>query len=177
MIAPSAGTVLVASPALSDPNFMRTVVYLLDHNADGTLGLIINRPLDVGLGELWEGCPDELEEQQLCAEGGPVERHRGLLIHGFADVNDAYQLAEGIAVGGDPDELHARTRDDDGSHGPRLFLGHAGWGEGQLADEVAVGSWLVRSGNPLLLLNPRPPEDLWNELLCSGSELPPPSIN
>lgn len=176
MRAPGAGCLLVASPVLADPNFMRTVVYILEHNDSGTLALIVNRPLDVPLGELWDEAPDELSERKLCAEGGPVDRHKGLLIHGYIDLPNAYRLCDGLAVGGDPDALRARA-DQDGAGGPRLFLGHAGWSPGQLEDELAVGSWIVRSGHPSLLLNPRPPEDLWQELVCSGSEIPDPSVN
>ena len=177
MMAVHSGVLLVASPVLTDPNFMRTVVYILEHTSGGTLGLIVNRPLDVPLGDLWDECPGSLAEASLCAEGGPVDRHKGLLLHGYVELEDTYQLAEGVAVGGDPQELHSLSQDDRGRSGPRLFLGHAGWQPGQLDDEVASGSWIVRTGHPVLLLNPTPPEDLWQELVTSGAETPDPSAN
>jgi putative transcriptional regulator len=177
MQAVSSGVLLIASPVLADPNFMRTVVYVLEHTDGGTLGLIMNRPLDVPLGDLWDECPGELTSSRLCAEGGPVDRHKGLLLHGYTELEDTYQLADGIAVGGDPQELHQRSLDDAERSGPRLFLGHAGWQPSQLEDEIAIGSWLVRRGHPILLLNPSPPEDLWQDLVTSGGDTPGPSSN
>ncbi len=168
---------LVASPVLADPNFMRSVVYVLEHTASGTLGLVLNRPLDVPLGDLWDECPEALGGEQLCAEGGPVDRHKGLLLHGFTELEDTYQLAEGIAVGGDPHQLHALSEAESSHHGPRLFLGHAGWQPGQLEEEIALGSWLVREAHPVLLLHPQPPEDLWQEMVSCYGEATEPSVN
>lgn len=171
------GSLLIASPMLEDGNFLRSVIYILEHSDTGTLGLIVNRDLDVPLGELWDDCPDRLTAARLCAEGGPVDRHKGLLLHGFTDLPETYQLAEGIAVGGDPERLEAEVADGPGHRGPRLFLGHAGWQTGQLAEEIAIGSWLVRPGHPALLLDPTPPEQLWQDLLGCGEETPDPSLN
>jgi len=177
MARPAVGMLLIASPVLADPHFMRTVVYLLDHNDEGTLGLIVNRPLEIPLKEIWDHCPDEIDDLQICAEGGPVERERGLLLHGRADVSGCNRISEGVFIGGDPYDLYQKTKDADRLHGPRLFLGHAGWGGGQLQDEIETGSWRLRPGHPDLLLNAEPPEDLWQELITCGPEMPPPSSN
>lgn len=148
---------------------------MLEHNENGTLGLIINRPLDVPLGELWEDCPHPLNEHALCAEGGPVERHKGLLLHGEVGMAGSHELAPGIAVGGDVDALDCFRCGS--PNGPRLFLGHAGWEADQLSEEVASGSWMVRDGHPRLLLDAEPAEDLWSDLVNAGEDMPPPSAN
>ena len=171
------GHLLIASPALSDPSFMRSVVYLLEHNPQGSLGLIVNRPLDVSLADLWDSCPSNLGDTRIAGEGGPVERHKGLLLHGRPGLDESYTIAEGVAIGGDPGALVDEWPDGPNELGPRLFLGHAGWTPDQLAGEVATGSWIVRRGHPSLLLRNDPPEDLWQELVSAGNDRPQPSVN
>lgn len=173
----TAGMLLVASPLLADPHFLRSIVFILDHDAHGTLGLILNRPLPMPLGDVWDDCPTSLSQVELCAEGGPVERGRGLLLHGFPDINGAHSFGPGLAIGGETSDLLARCPQGPGPQGPRLFLGHAGWSPQQLDEELAAGSWLMRSGNPQLLLAPDPPEDLWQELVAASGDLPDPSAN
>ena len=158
---------------------MRTVIYLLEHSDTGTLGLIVNRPVPVKLSDIWDECPSSMNTEELCAEGGPVDRHKGLLIHRMPNISDALELGLGLSVGGHPDEL-ARAFELNGIKarlGPRLFLGHAGWAPQQLEQEIAQGTWLVRSGLQDLLLDPQPPEDLWQTLISAGEELPDPSAN
>jgi putative transcriptional regulator len=178
MRSPAPGALLIARPSLSDPHFLRTVVFLLEHNAGGSLGLIINRPLDLRLGDLWETCPEPLRSSRACGEGGPVERHKGLLIHGYTDIPGAFDLGVGLAVGGEDEPLSRRLGQprDDGL-GPRLFLGHAGWGPGQLADEVAGDAWVVRRGHPSLVLDTEPADDLWQGLVGAGAEPVEPGLN
>ncbi len=174
---PAAGMVLVASPALRDPNFMGSVVYVLDHGANGTLGFIVNRPLDLPLSELWDDAPPRIKDARIAAMGGPVDRHKGLLLHGSLDIPEAQVMAPGIAIGGSIAELVARYGDGPDQTGPRLFLGHSGWSPGQLAREIEEGSWLVRAGKVAWLLDPVPPANLWQHLLEGRTGLPNPSLN
>jgi putative transcriptional regulator len=176
-VKPDAGTFLVASTTLVDPSFMRAVVYLLEHGDSGTMGLIVNRPLDMPLSSIWEGVPAGLSEATVAAEGGPVERDRGLLLHGLADLPGCQRIADGVAIGGDVAALGAQFSDGADRSGPRLFLGHSGWGPGQLEAEIEQGSWLVRPGRLDHLLV-APPVDLWRRLFDGGGiGLPEPSVN
>ncbi|MFW5844610.1 MAG: YqgE/AlgH family protein [Planctomycetota bacterium] len=179
MSAITAGSLLVATPMLEDPNFRHAVVYIAEHNEDGTLGFILNRPLDLPLDEVWDGCPDSLTGLRCCAQGGPVETHKGLLLHGYEQVPGAGSLCAGVWIGGDGDAIRAAASDDPEMpcHGPRLILGHAGWSEGQLAGEIGAGAWAVRPGDARLLLNPDPPEDLWQTCLGAGDGPRTPSTN
>ena len=171
------GSLLIAHPMLADPNFMRSVVYILEHNSNGSLGLICNRPLDITLKDVWEDCPSDVAETQICAEGGPVARDRGLLLHGHTSLKGSHPISTNIQVGGDNEALYQLHKSGSPLQGPRLFLGHSGWGTDQLENEIANGSWLVRSGHPNVLLNPEPPEDLWSNLVNCGPENPEPSLN
>lgn len=170
--------VLVASLRLTDPNFARSVVYLLDHGDHGSLGFIVNRPLDLPLRELWNEVPTCLADAPLAAEGGPVEPDKGLLLHHCLDLVGAQHLAEGVVVGGDPAALAKRYARGGDATGPRLFLGHSGWAPGQLLAELEEGAWILRPGRLDLLLEPRPPTTLWQQLSEGGHVgLPDPSMN
>lgn len=173
---PQPGVFIVAATTLGDPNFMRAVVYLVEHNEAGSMGLIVNRPLDMPLSAIWDGVPAGLAEAQVAAEGGPVERDRGLLLHGLTDIPGCQRLGDGLAIGGDVAALAARYAEGADRSGPRLFLGHSGWGPGQLEQELEQGAWVVRAGvlDHLLVA---PPEDLWRRLLDGGLGLPEPSVN
>jgi putative transcriptional regulator len=173
---PAAGTFLVASPNLGDANFMRTVVYVLEHGDAGTMGLIVNRPLDMPLSAIWDGVPPGLAGSLVAAEGGPVERERGLLLHGLPDLPGCQRIADGLAIGGEVAALSLRFGAGADRAGPRLFLGHSGWGSGQLEHELEQGAWLVRHGNLDHLLV-APPGELWRRLLDGGQGLPVPSVN
>ena len=177
IMVPAAGMLLVASIALSEPSFMRSVIYLLEHDEDGTLGFIINRPLDMALSDLWAECPSGLGQAKVAAEGGPVDRNKGLLLHGVSGLPGAQPMGHGLAVGGDIEALARRFAKGANPHGPRLFLGHSGWAPGQLANEIAEGTWVLRPGSLDLVLNSRPNGTLWQHLLDGKIGLPAPSLN
>lgn len=173
---PAGGCFLVAAAGLSDPTFMRTVVFMLEHGGNGSMGLIVNRPLDMALATIWEEVPSGLAEAHAAADGGPVERDRGLLVHGAVELPGCQHLGPGLAIGGQVAALSARFAAGIDHLGPRLFLGHSGWAAGQLEHEVEQGGWLVRPGNLDHLLV-APPSDLWQRLSDGGSGLAEPSLN
>jgi putative transcriptional regulator len=175
---PRSGVLLVASPHLSDANFVRSVVYLLDHSDTGSLGFIVNRALDVPLSELWNDAPGGLADARIAAEGGPVDKHKGLLLHGDTGLAGAQAMGDGVAVGGDLMALAERWVTGGDHCGPRLFLGHSGWTAGQLQNEIDEGAWLVRPGRIDLLLGAQPSDLLWQQLVEGRSGgMPDPSRN
>jgi putative transcriptional regulator len=144
-----AGHFLVAAAQLNDPNFEKTVVYMVRHDATGALGLIVNRPIGRGpLSELLRGFGIDSGKAAGDAEvvlhaGGPVERRRAFALHS-TDYADPVTLSVGrhAALSALGDVLQAIG---DG-HGPRrlmLALGYAGWGPGQLENEIDREDWLV----------------------------------
>jgi putative transcriptional regulator len=175
---PRSGVLLVASPHLTDANFERSVVYLLDHGDSGSLGFIVNRPLDVPLSDLWNEVPGGLATARIAAEGGPVDKHKGLLLHGDANLPGAQLMSDGVVVGGDLVAIAERWGAGADQLGPRLFLGHSGWAAGQLDQEIEDGAWVVRPGRVALLFDPTPSPLLWQHLVEGRTGgMPDPSRN
>jgi putative transcriptional regulator len=137
---------LIAMPALQDPNFHRTVTYLCAHNDEGAMGIVINRPLELNLGDVLDHMSIEvvnpIVNRMKVLHGGPVQRERGFVIHEPAGEWDAVlQVSDAIAVATSRDILTAVAR---GNGPPRavVALGYAGWGAGQLEREVQENAWL-----------------------------------
>jgi len=137
---------LIAMPALQDPNFHRTVTYLCAHNNEGAMGIVINRPLDLNLGDVLDHMSIEVDNIQvnemMVLQGGPVQRDRGFVIHEPAGEWDAVlTVGDDIGVATSRDILTAVAHGD----GPKravVALGYAGWGAGQLEHEVLQNAWL-----------------------------------
>jgi putative transcriptional regulator len=141
-----APALLVAMPDLADPNFRRTVVLLVHHDEDGTVGLVLNRKADLTAIDLcesldveWQGDPD-----WTVSWGGPVQPNTGWVVAGgdaLAQLPEATPFADGLHFAGSLDALRWVA----GEQPPqlRLFLGYAGWGPGQLEAELAAGAWVV----------------------------------
>jgi len=157
--------ILVASPLLLDPNFIHTVILLVEHDDAGAMGVILNRPLPVTLAQICEESrlPFQGDQDATAWRGGPVDPQRGIvLVRGglpsaedtvldFTDfISYRKDLLESLLV-----ESSARFR---------LFLGYAGWGEGQLDDELDKGGWARLPLNPEWLMSNEPLE-LWNRAI------------
>jgi putative transcriptional regulator len=145
---PEAGSFLVASRALRDPHFARTVVYLLQHDRQGSLGLVINRPLDITLGE---ALPDtklpNLGTLPL-NYGGPVsEQHIIMLLRSIDSPDRAISILDDIYVSNNMKLLRQLDTANKPATELRLFLGHAGWSAGQLQRELRRDDWFVLPGD------------------------------
>ncbi|MFD7444153.1 YqgE/AlgH family protein [Streptomyces sp. NPDC059909] len=158
------GRLLVATPALADPNFDRAVVLLLDHDEEGSLGVVLNRPTPVGVGDILESWADLAGEPGVVFQGGPVSLDSALGLAvipgdegplGWRRVYGAIGLVDLEA----PPELLASAL---GSL--RIFAGYAGWGPGQLEDELTEGAWYVVESEPGDVSSPSP-ENLWRSVL------------
>ncbi|RYB95158.1 YqgE/AlgH family protein [Nocardioides oleivorans] len=140
----SSGMLLVASPALQDPNFAETVVLLLDVNEDGALGVVLNRPSQVLVADVLEPWHDVVAEPEVLFRGGPVGTDGALAVARLRDPEDApvgWRPVDG-PVG--MVDLDTPTELVDGSvSAMRVFAGYAGWGAGQLDGEVERGDWYV----------------------------------
>lgn len=148
------GHFLVATPYLGDPQFHGGVIYLCDHNKDGALGVMVNRPLDISLGEILEQLDmDGAELEEPVFDGGPVQPERGFVLHppGRAWANTT-AVEEGIMLTTSRDILQA-IGEDAGPERFRVTLGYAGWGEGQLESELASNAWLTCPATPDLLFD------------------------
>lgn len=135
---------LVAGPMLEDPNFRRTIVYMIEHNDDGALGVVLNRPSPIELAEALPAWASLAAEPRQVFVGGPVEQGSVLGLGRLRPDDEAPSgftpVADGIGVldlNADPLTLLGEVA------AVRLFTGYAGWGPGQLDGELAVGGWFV----------------------------------
>ncbi|HET9074371.1 MAG TPA: YqgE/AlgH family protein [Solirubrobacteraceae bacterium] len=135
------GQLLVAGPALQDPNFWRTVVLVIEHTADGALGLVLNRPSETTVGEVVPELAELVDPADAVLVGGPVQPGSVIVLADFQEPSAAALIAfDGVGVMGsdsEPADLVTRVRT------ARAFAGYAGWGPGQLDDEVERGDWIL----------------------------------
>ena len=154
----AAGTLLVASPVLVDPNFYRTVVFVLQHDRDGAVGVVLNRPSEEPVEDHLPEWARRLEEPPVIFVGGPVDRAVaiGLVRSDLPTEPTALGGVGMVDLGSDPAA---------GAPGPvRVFSGYAGWGPGQAEAEMAEGAWLVLDALPDDVFT-LAPDDLWSTVL------------
>lgn len=175
------GQLLIAGPGLSDPNFWRTVVLIVEHSDDGALGLVLNRPSETTVGEAVSELEPVLDVDDPLYIGGPVQPSALIVLAEFDDTESAALIAfEDVGVlGGGVDEGTTP-----GVRRGRAFVGHAGWGAGQLEAELERGDWILEPAQREDAFAETPLE-LWGAVLTrkGGSfalvaRMPPdPSVN
>lgn len=164
------GHLLVAMPQMEDPRFERSVIYLCAHNAEGAMGLVVNRLFDaITFPDLLEQLNIETgpkTEQIRVHFGGPVESGRGFVLHTDDYVRDGtLKVRSGFALTATVDILKAIAVGE----GPRhslLALGYSGWGPGQLESEIAANGWLIVPADPMIVFD-QELEDKWQRALAA----------
>jgi putative transcriptional regulator len=156
------GKFLVASRALVDPHFARTVVLLVEYSGDGALGVIVNRPTEVPLGEALPEVKELARRRDVIYLGGPVGRERMLvLLRTRNEPPEALRIFGRVFASGSLSALRASvTRGE----GVRAYAGYAGWGAGQLDREVARGDWLIGPADADAVFAEHPTE-VWDRLI------------
>ena len=155
---------LIAMPNLADPNFFHTVTFICDHSASGAMGIVINRPTDIKVAEVFEqmeigGKRSEAAKAPVFV-GGPVEEQRGFVLHtGSRGWDSTLNVAEGVSVTTSRDILEAMARDE-GPQQTLIALGYAGWGAGQLEQEMLDNAWLTVPADKAILFD-LPAEKRW----------------
>lgn len=143
----ASGMLLLATPALRDPNFVDTVVLLLDVNDEGALGVVLNRPSQVLVADVLEPWCEVVAEPEVLFRGGPVGTDGALAVAQLRDPADPPVGWRPVAGLLGMVDLDTPIELVDGSlSAMRVFAGYAGWGAGQLVGEVEEGSWYVVSG-------------------------------
>lgn len=138
---------LIAMPQLDDPNFHHTVTYICEHSEDGAMGIVVNRPIDLSLGDVLKHMALETQSKKAAESpvyfGGPVQKERGFVIHSpSGDWDSMHQVNNQIAVTTSRDILEA-IANDQGPDDTLIALGYAGWGPGQLEEEISQNAWLT----------------------------------
>ena len=166
---------LIAMPAMVDPNFARTLTYICEHNEQGALGIVINRPLDMTLVSLFERIDIPLAADQLARLpvyfGGPVQTDRGFVLHrpvgewqatlavkGELGLTSSRDILQSVGAHGTPDEF-------------LVSLGYAGWAAGQLEYELAQNAWLTVAADPDIIFSQPPEERLPAAMQLLGFDL------
>jgi putative transcriptional regulator len=182
MVESLTGQLLLASPALLDPNFRRTVVLISVHSAEGAMGVVLNRPSSVTVGEAVPQLEGAVAEQERVYVGGPVQPGSVVFLAEFLDPSPAGLLVLGRIGFPAPDADIEELTEATGR--ARVFAGFAGWGEGQLEAELDHGDWIANAALPEDVFTSVPSE-LWSSVLTrkGGSyaliaRMPPdPSVN
>ncbi|HJV72055.1 YqgE/AlgH family protein [Ideonella sp.] len=152
---------LIAMPGMLDDSFAGTVVYLCEHSERGALGLVINKPIDINLKNLFDKVELNLEREELAEQpvfyGGPVQTERGFVLHepqggeGQA-FSSTLQVPGGLEMTTSKDVLEAMSH----GQGPKkvlVTLGYSGWSAGQLEDEISRNGWLTVAAQPEVIFD------------------------
>lgn len=131
---------LVAVPQLPDENFYRTVVLIIQHDEDGAFGVVLNRPSNITIGEIWEQIADQpCDSRAPILVGGPVQGPL-IAIHTDSERSES-EIMSGVFLATQKENLDSLVRQSE--HPVRLFSGYSGWAGGQLEGEMKVGGWLT----------------------------------
>jgi putative transcriptional regulator len=157
------GKLLIADPFLKDPNFMRTVVFLCEHQQEGSLGFVLNRKYHHTIGELisnLEGCDFPVYY------GGPVQLDTVHFLHHCPNlISGGIEIINGIYWGGEFDEvIELISKNELKPNMIRFYIGYSGWGENQLEGEMKGKSWLTTDGNKKLVFH-RDTNLIWPDAL------------
>lgn len=160
---PGKGTLLVANPFLKDPNFLRTVVLMCNHDEEGAFGLTLTRQLPLTLTDI---LPDATSSKFPVYLGGPVQPEAFHFLHEYPDlISGSLEISDGVFLGGNFETMLALLNND--SFDPnkiKFFVGYSGWGPEQLDNELGEDSWLTVSATRRILFNVEP-ENVWKEAL------------
>ena len=148
---------LIAMPAMADQNFSHTLTYVCEHNEDGALGIVVNRPTEMTLSTLFEQIEVPLADKVLRRMpghfGGPVQVDRGFVLHRpLGNWQSTLAIDDGVGLTTSKDVLEAVARGE----GPKdvlVSLGYAGWSAGQLEQEIAQNAWLTVAADPDVLFD------------------------
>jgi len=151
------GHLLIAMPNLADPNFSGTVSLICEHSESGAMGLVINHPTEITMAEVFEQMNVEGGEEQrgqLVLSGGPVSLDRGFILHssGDGDWESSLQITDDLVLTASADIVRAMASEKP-PNPALMFLGYAGWGAGQLEEEIQQNSWLTTPATTDIIFN------------------------
>ncbi|MBU6397393.1 MAG: YqgE/AlgH family protein [Rhodospirillales bacterium] len=151
------GQVLLAMPAMRDPRFSQSVIFICAHNEDGAMGLVLNRALNKPrFGDLMQQLgvkPHPPQRALPVGQGGPVEDHRGFVLHSAEWMAEGSLEVDGTHVLSASMEVLQAVASGGGPAQARLLLGYAGWGAGQLEEEICQNSWLTTNADNDILFD------------------------
>lgn len=163
------GQLLIATPSLRDPNFFKTVVLLVEHNAEGAMGVVINRPSGVTVADALKKHFELPETGDMVHVGGPVERNALFILHNSDELEaDEASIIDGLYIGNNPqtfENVVQRAAAADPDLRFRVYFGCAGWGGGQLESELGRNDWLLLPATTEYAFHPDP-YHVWDQALA-----------
>jgi putative transcriptional regulator len=163
VIEPASGILLISDPFLKDPNFMRTVVFLCEHQEQGSFGFVLNRKYENTIDELIP----ELEGHKIpLFYGGPVQMDTIHFLHQYPEeITGGQEVMKGIYWGGDFDKVVEMIKNNEINENKiRFFIGYSGWNDGQLSSELEEKSWLTVKATRKLVFH-RNYKEIWKDSL------------
>jgi len=168
------GKLLISTPAMADPRFSHSVIYMCAHNDEGAFGLLLNRPVPkLTMADVMDQIGIEGEDEAAIGSypvlsGGPVETQRGFVLHAGRAEDDptGQSLPGGLVLSASTDILRTISKGKGPEHW-LLALGYSGWGPGQLEQEIAQNAWLTCAVPQGLLFDRKPSEHQWKAALNS----------
>ncbi len=156
---------LIAMPGLNDPNFYHTVTYICSHNEEGAMGIVINKPLDLVLGEVLKQMDikfgNDIAIDTPIYDGGPVQSDRGFILHKYdKDWDSSLKVNDQIGIATSLDVLDA-IANGEGPENSFIARGYAGWSAGQLEKEMQYNIWLSGPAEPHIIFD-TPVKQRWN---------------
>lgn len=140
-VKPLRGRILIAEPFLQGYYFSRSIILLTEHNEEGSVGLVLNKPLDITLDKVLQNY--KVSPYNLTC-GGPVSPDKLFYIHTFPEIQGAEEILPNLYFGGDFDTIFESTKTNkNADQNIRFFIGYSGWSQGQLLTEIEQNSWLV----------------------------------
>ena len=162
VIEPTKGRLLVAQPFLGDPSFDRSIVLLTEHNEEGSVGFVVNKPMDLYTSDVIKDFPSYAAPLYY---GGPVQRDRVFFIHTLGFLPGCIEFRKGFYWGGDIEVIKKLIDEKEITvNDLRFFLGYSGWGKGQLQFELEEHSWVVIEDNVIDVMH-IDPDTMWKEAL------------
>jgi len=157
------GQVLLSEPFLNDPYFKRTVIFLCEHNEEGSFGFVLNNYIDVDLDQIMENMPNFDSRISI---GGPVRNSNLYYLHTLGlEVEESIEVVPGIYMGGNFDTLKNLLMNGKVKKGQvRFFVGYSGWSPDQLSEEMKTKSWFVTSISNDLIMN-TDLDDIWKHIM------------
>ena len=165
-IKPRSGKLLIAGPFLHDYYFGRSVILITEHEENGSMGFIVNKPTEFFVADLIEGFPDM---DMPLFSGGPVQNDNVFILHRRPDlIDNGSKIFNNIYWGGDFDQIKDLLKN--GMLSPtdiRFFLGYSGWGDDQLKEEIKNESWIIGNINKDIDIFSYTGEDMWVDIIKS----------
>ncbi|MGB0767010.1 MAG: YqgE/AlgH family protein [Phycisphaeraceae bacterium] len=162
MIDSLAGSLVVASPMMDDPNFEHAVILMIEHSDEGALGLVLNRAMETRVDEVWDQLslqPCPVDQAMRC--GGPCEGPL-MMLHGSPD-HAQIEVCKGVCFTSEEPMVRNLLSSAEGPLG--FYLGYAGWGPGQIESELNRGGWLVTRARPEVVFDEDADDGLWMRVI------------